>query len=193
MVGKIFAFLVIAAVIFGGISGKMDEVCEGALSGVNEAVDLSVSLAGVMCLWSGIIRVLDKAGFTRLLAKVFSPILRIIYLKAYKMGIATDEIAADYSANFLGLGNAALPIGIKAINRLKDEGLYRNDTANDDMVMFAVLNTTPLQLIPTTLIALRLAHNSQNAYGIILPVWICSVATTIFGVIICKAFAKFFK
>lgn len=193
MLGKIFAFLVIASIIFGGINGKMDDVCAGALSGVNEAVNLSISLAGVMCLWSGIIRILDKAGFTRLLAKVFSPLLRIIYPKAYKMGIATDEIAADYSANFLGLGNAALPIGIKAMNKLKDEGLYRKDTANDDMVMFAVLNTTPLQLVPATLIALRQAHNSLNPYGIILPIWICSVATTIFGVIICKAFARFFK
>ena len=191
MLGKVFAVLVLGAFICGGVSGNMAAVCEAAMNGASEAVTLSISLLGVMCLWSGVIRTLDHAGLTKLLSKAVAPILRLIYPKAYRTGNGIHDIAADYSANLLGLGNAALPIGMRAMCALKKNGLPAPDTANDDMVMFAVLNTTPLQLMPTTLIALRTAHGSANPFEIILPIWICSVATTVFGVILCKMLAAF--
>lgn len=193
MLGKVFAVLVISALIFGGFSGNIENVCNAAIGGASEAVNLSISMLGVMCLWSGVVRVLDKAGITRLLAKIISPLLIILYPGAYKSKVSTDYIAANYSANMLGLGNAALPMGIRAMKELKKEGLPSKNTANDDMVMFAVLNTTPIQIIPTTLIALRTAYLSHNSYEIILPIWICSIATTVFGVVICKFLSKIIK
>ena len=154
MLGKVFAILVILSLISGGFTGNMENVCNAAINGAAEAVNLSISMLGVMCLWSGVVRALDKAGITNMLAKIISPVLRLLYPGAYKKNISTDYIAANYSANMLGLGNAALPIGISAMKELKKEGLPSISTANDDMVMFAVLNTTPIQVIPTTLIAL---------------------------------------
>lgn len=190
MLGKVFAVLVISSFLFAGFSGNMAEVCTAAIDGANEAVTLSISLLGVMCLWSGVIRTLDKAGLTRVLSKAASGLLKLIYPKVYKNTEAINNIAADYSANLLGLGNAALPIGIRAMNSLKKNVLPQPDTANDDMIMFAVLNTAPFQLMPTTLIALRSTYGSANPFEIILPIWICSAGTTVFGVILCKTFAK---
>ena len=193
MLGKVFAILVISALVFGGFTGNIENVCNAAISGTSEAVNLSISMLGVMCLWSGVVRTLDNAGITKMLSKLISPLLKILYPGAYKNNVSTDYIAANYSANMLGLGNAALPIGINAMKELKKEGLPSKNTANDDMVMFAVLNTTPIQIIPTTLIALRSAYNSLNSYEIILPIWICSIATTIFGAVICKILSKIYK
>ena len=193
MLGKIFGILVLVSYIFAGATGNMINVCNAAIIGAGEAVQLSISLLGIMCLWSGIIRVLDKAGLTKLITKIISPFLKFLYPDAHKKNINTDYISANYSANLLGLGNAALPIGISAIKELKKEGLPAPQTANNDMVTFAVLNTTPIQLIPTTLIALRTTYNSANPYEIILPIWICSLATTIFGAILCKIMSKYYK
>ena len=193
MLGKIFSILVISAFLIGGFNGKMECVSSAAIDGATDAVKLSFSMLGIMCLWSGIIRVLDKAGVTRAITFLISPIIKIIFPKAYKTKNAINDIAADYSANFLGLGNAALPISIKAMTNLKKDSLSYPGVASDEMIMFSVLNTAPFQLIPTTLIALRNAHNSQNSFEIILPIWICSALTTIFGVILCKLLSKIRK
>ena len=193
MLGKVFGILVISSFITAGVTGRMEEVCNAILAGADEAVNLSISLLGIMCLWSGVIRVLDKAGLTKILAKIIGPVLKLIYPSSYTNKAAMDSVAADYSANFLGLGNAALPIGIKAMKELKKTGLSDPFTANNDMVLFATLNTTPLQLIPTTLIALRSTHLSSNPFEIIAPIWICSILTTVFGVILCKLLSKIFK
>ncbi|MGN1121535.1 MAG: spore maturation protein A, partial [Eubacteriales bacterium] len=128
MLGKVFAILVLSAFLCGGVTGNMAAVCRAALDGANEAVTLSLSLLGIMCLWSGVIRALDKAGLTKLLSKAVAPLLRLIYPTAYRLGTAVEDIAADYSANLLGLGNAALPIGMRAMCSLKKNGLPAPDT-----------------------------------------------------------------
>ena len=189
MLGKIFAVLVIISFIFAGISGNMAELGNSAMKGADDAVRLSGSILGVMCLWSGIIRVLDKAGFTAFLTRLIAPLFRIMYPNAYKSGDVINDISADYSANLLGLGNAAMPIGMRVMNGLKDS----SGTASDEMIMFAVLNTAPVQLIPATLIAMRNAYGSLNASEIILPIWICSALTFSFGVMLCKFLAKVCK
>ncbi len=194
MLGKVFAVLVLSAFIFGGAFGNMDAVSQAAFDGAGEAVTLTISLLGVMCLWSGIIRVLDKAGVTQALSKLIEPFLRFLYPKAYKnKSAAISDIAADYSANLLGLGNAALPLGMRAVCSLGKNGLPAPDTANDEMLLFSVLNTTPLQIMPTTLIAMRNAHGSSAPFEVLLPIWICSIATFASGILICKTLAKFCK
>ncbi len=193
MLGIIFSVLVVTAFVSAGASGNMSEVSAVLIEGANEAVNLSVSMLGVMCLWSGIIRVFDKAGITKLITRMISPLIRFIYPKTYKNRNAVNDIAADFSANLLGLGNAALPLGIKAMNKMRNDGLIKPDTANDEMIMFAVINTAPFQLIPATLIALRNAHSSNNPSEIMLPIWICSLLTTAFAVIICKILSRLTK
>lgn len=189
MLGKIFGVLTFSSFVFGALTGRMQQICDCVFDGANEAVELSVSLLGMMCLWNGIVRVLDKAGFTKWLSKLVSPLLRFMYPTAYKAG-KSDLIAADIAANILGLGNAALPIGISAMKALSECGLPNEHTASDDMIMFAVHNTAPFQLMPTTLIAMRIAAGSRDPYGIILPIWIVSCATITFGIFLCKALAR---
>jgi len=192
MLGAIFSILVIASFFCGMITGRMELVCQAVIKGAGDAVNLSIALLGMMCLWSGVIRTLNAAGFTRKLAKLISPLLRILYPKSFQAKNGIDDVAADISANLLGLGNAALPIGMRAMKGLKLTGLPRPETANDDMITFAVLNTVPFQLMPTTLITMRTVAGSQNAFEIILPIWICSVFTILFGTMVCKGLAKLF-
>lgn len=190
MLGKIFGCLSSVSIICAVMTGRTLELGNAILSGASAAVELVITLMGVMCLFTGVAKVLDIAGFTALIAKVLRPIFRLIYPTAYKRNIAIDEIASDFGANLLGLGNAALPFGIRAMKALCKLGLPLDETANDDMVTFAVLNTTPIQFMPTTLIALRMAAGSASAFDIVIPVWICSVATTAFAVLLCKLLSR---
>lgn len=193
MLGKIFGALTVSSIIFGMALGNMPEVCTAAGMGALEAVELCVKLLGAMCIWSGVAGVLDAAGFTDMLSKIISPVLRIIYPDSYKKKNGIRECSANISANFLGLGNAALPLGIEAMKKFSDNSPLSKDKASDDMVMFAVLATTPFQLLPVTLAAMREAAGSASSYDILLPVWICEVFTTVFAVIACKLLSKVFR
>lgn len=195
MLGKIFGYLSTFSLICAVITGRTAELCNAVLEGASAAVELTLALMGAMCLWTGIAKVLDIAGFTAFLSKLLKPIFRVLYPEASSKGVAIDEISASFGANLLGLGNAALPFGLQAMEALtlKGNGKEISDTASDDMVMFAVLNTVPVQLMPASLIALRVAAGSAAPYEIILPVWICSAATTAFAAILCRQSAKVFR
>ncbi len=193
MLGKVFGVLTALSLLFGILCGKMSEVSAAATSGCVEAVKLSISLLGAMCIWSGVARVLDAAGFTEVLKRLVSPLLKIVYPESYKKNCGISECAANISANFLGLGNAALPLGIDAMKSFSENSSIGKDKASDDMVMFAVLATTPFQLLPTTLAAMREASGSAAPYEILVPVWICEILTTVFAVVACKLLAKVFR
>lgn len=192
MLGKVFGVLTLMAFLFAVINGRTDELGTAINNAAPEAVELCIKLLGAMCLWSGVAKVLDKAGFTKVLKKLVLPLLKIIYPESYKKQNGTDECAANISANFLGLGNAALPLGISAMRKFSENSIEKDKKASDDMVMFAVLATTPFQLLPTTLAAMRQASGSSAPFEILLPVWICEIATTVFAIIICKILSKIF-
>lgn len=196
MLSKIFAVMVFISFLFGFFTGNIDNVCSSVLTGAAEAVKLSFSMLGIMCLWSGIVRVLSCAGATEIIARLIMPVVKIIYKKSYREGKDLSELCLNVTMNLLGMGNAAMPSGLNTIKTLsceKDRSGNLKYTANDDAIMFAVLNTTPLQIMPTSLIALRKMHMSENPYEIIVPIWICSVLTTIFAVFTCRVFSYFWK
>lgn len=190
LLGKIFAALVSSSFVFALLGGRMNELSAAILSGAEEAVRLSLSLLGMIGFWGGIVSVLNGAGVTALFAKLIRPLLRWVYPDAYRRQRGVDEIAANFAANLLGMGNAALPLGLAAMKKLSDcpDGMNREE-ASADMVTFAVLNTAPLQLLPTTLITLREAAGSVRPYEIIPPMLVCSVATMLFGVVLCRTAA----
>ena len=191
MIGKIFAVLVIASIFFAICTGNLSALSNAVLDGADAAVTLTISLLGVTCLWCGIMSVLERAGAIRRLSRLISPILRFVFPGAYQTKQGINEISANVSANILGIGNAATPLGIRAMEKLKEAA--RDPTvATDDMVMLAVINTASLDLFPTTLIALRRAAGSSAPYVILLPVLICSLCTSIFAVLITKLFSKIF-
>ena len=201
MLGKIFGIIAIASFLFAVFTGRIEAIGTAVIDGASGAVTLVISLAGMMCLWSGIIRVLKAVGLMEILAKIIAPLLKFLLPHTYRLKkegnkdaeSALQSVSANIGANMLGIGNAATPLGIdamKKLNSLHDDNT--NDTNNSkDMIAFVVFNCASLQIIPTTLIALRAASGSANVFEILPIVWICSVATTAFAVIITKILLRF--
>jgi spore maturation protein A len=196
MLGKIFGIIAVLSAAFAVFTGKINAVGIAAADGAGSAVMLTLSLAGMMCLWSGIIRVLKAAGLMDLLTKIISPVLKIIFPQTYNLkkqgdknaASALQSVSANIGANILGIGNAATPFGIDAMKKLNALNINAND-----MIMFVVINCASLQVIPTTLIALRSAAGSADAFDIMPAIWICSLATMTFAVTVTKILSFFFS
>ena len=185
MIGKIFGALVSLAFVFGSLTGNIEAVGKAAVDGAVQAVDLSVGLLGILVLWSGILGVLERAGGIKCLSKLLSPLIHLLFPSTRSNPSARDAIAANMSANFLGLGNAATPSGIAAMKALSREG-----RATSDGILFALINTVPFQLLPTTLFALRSMAGSKKPYVILVPVWLCSLLTLTFCVLLHKLLTR---
>jgi spore maturation protein A len=172
----------------GIATGNLEKVTNALLGGGEEAVRLSIALCGAICFWSGIMRVAEKGGLTRLLARVMSPLMRILFPGLELSGTACRAILMNIAANFLGLGNAATPLGIRAMGELskinRDEG-----TASNHMITFVALNTASIQLLPTTVAALRLKHGSASPLDILPAVWVASLLSAAVAVTLSRLLA----
>lgn len=174
MMKWIFGFMILCSVIFGCISGNIGEVSNSVISEGVSAVELAIYMLGGMCVWGGIMRVADKAGLTEKMCILFKPLARFIFKGINPKGKAFKAMIMNVTANILGLGNAATPFGIEAMKQLEQEE-HTGDTASDNMILFTVLNTASITLIPTTAAMLRLKHGSVRPFEIIPAVIICSV------------------
>ena len=185
--GRFFLVSVIVSVIYGAISGKLGEVSSAALGGAAKAVTLSIELLGTLCFWSGLMRVAEKAGITKALCKMLSPFLNLIFPKLKGNSEVMEPVSMNIAANMLGVGNAATPLGISAMKKLRELSPY-SDSATEEMVTFVVMNTASLQILPTTVAALRMEAGSERPFDIILPVWFVSVCSLIIGITLAKSF-----
>ena len=188
MLNKIWAGMLLIAFIIGSFTGKISEVSDALMSGAKDAASLCFSLLGIMCLWTGLSKIAEKSGLTNLLATMLYPVTKILFPRLKKSSAALNAIVMNIVANLLGMGNAATPLGIKAMKEL-DKLNPDKEVASDEMCMFAVINTASVQLIPATLIALRETYNSKNPGEIILAVWITSIIVIIVGTSLAKLFA----
>lgn len=166
--------MLVLSVFFGIIGGKMNAVSEAFLSECGGAVELAISLVGIICLWSGLMRVAQAAGITELLSRLFSPVLCRLFRGLKKGGAAMQLITLNLTANLLGLGNASTPFGIAAMREIEAEEKLGSDRASHSMIIFTVMNTASLQIIPTTVAALRLKNGSADPMAILPCVWIVS-------------------
>lgn len=169
----LFPVLIFLSLFFGLLTGKLDAVASAALNSAAGAVRLAFNLMGALCLWSGMMEIADRAGFTKLLARLIAPLLRLIFGHPLPADTA-EAAAANISANLLGLGNAATPLGLAAMEKFCRDA-PPTDEATDDMILFTVMNTSSLQLIPTTVAALRLAAGSAAPMEILPAVWLVSI------------------
>ena len=185
MLGKIFGVLSIVSFVFSIINGTLPALSGAVIDGAQNAVTLTISLLGMMCLWCGIMNVLKTIGMINKLAKLLSPVLKFLFPTAYRTGNGSGEIAAAIAANFLGIGNAATPLAIKAMEAMSRDNKNK-DKASDDMAVFTVLGTASIDFFPATLIALRRAADSVNPFEIIIPVWIVSTLCAVVGVLLTK-------
>ncbi len=190
----VMTVMIALAVIFALFTGRMGEVSEAFLSECTAAVELAISLIGIICLWSGIMRVAQKAGLTEILAKVFAPVLGKLFKGLKKGGKAMQYITLNLTANILGLGNASTPFGLKAMREIEaEENSSDPAAASHNMIVFTVMNTASLQLIPTTVAALRFKAGSENPMEIVTCVWIVSVLALTSALIGTKIFRRIFE
>ncbi len=174
MLGKIFGVLCLIGLIFGALTGNAQALGGAVLDGASRAVELSLSLCGMMCLWCGILRVLSEAGAVRRLSRLLHPFLRLFFPQAARTGEGLEEISANVSANLLGIGNAATPMALRAMEEMQKHN-PTPDRASGEQITLAVLNTASVTLLPTNLLALRRAAGSERPYAILIPVWITSL------------------
>jgi len=153
------------------------------------AVDLSITFLGTMCLWSGIMQIAKKTTLIQKLTNILKPIMKILFPDMKQEDVAYQEISMNIVANILGLGNAATPLGLKAMKTMQKTNPNKERLTNS-MAMFIIINTASIQLIPTTVIAIRSSLGSSNPTSIIIPVWIATIGAATAGVIGAKILMK---
>lgn len=180
MVGYIWAFLIGIGIIYSLLSGNITVINESILTNANEALDLILNLLPLIVLWTGILKIAEESGLLAKFAKFLNPILCKLFPDIPKDNQALGYISSNIAANMLGLGSAATPAGLKAMNELQKINPNK-DTASPPMITFLILNTAGVTLIPTTILALRAAYKSTSPSEIILPAIIATFCSSIAG------------
>ncbi len=178
----IWAGMIIVSIITAFFTGRGQEVSNAVMNGGQDAVSLFLVLLGMTCLWSGLSAIAEKAGLTKIVSNLFHPFMKHLFPKLDKNSPAVKSMSMNITANLLGLGNAATPLGLEAMKHLQD--INSNPLrASNEMVTFVILNTSCIQLIPTTIAMLRQQNGSQNPMDILFSTWICSIASLCIGLI----------
>ncbi|MBR3120739.1 nucleoside recognition domain-containing protein [Oceanobacillus profundus] len=165
MINIIWACMAIVGIVFAMFNGTMDEVNKAIFESASEAVTLAISLISILVFWLGIMKIAENAGILKGIAKVFRPVIVKLFPEIPKDHPAIGYIVSNITANLFGLGNAATPLGIKAMEEMKK--LSGSETASRSMITFLALNTSGLTLVPTTVIAIRMQYNSVSPTEIV--------------------------
>ncbi len=177
----LWPILIIISFIISLLSGNIDNVNNSIFSSVSDVINLTLTLIGNMCLWCGLIKIIQETKLMKIIKKALQPILNWLYPEARSNKKAMENISINMVSNILGIGNAATPAGIKAMQELQEQNTNKEELSNS-MLTLIVLNTTSLQLIPTTIIAIRSSLGSAEPTNIIFPIWISTIVGTLVGV-----------
>jgi len=183
----IVAISIVAALILGRGSQLAAAVPQGAQAGVT----LAISMAGAICLWSGVGKLMEKAGFTAFLSRVLKPFLARVFPTTRKDPVLAGTLSANICANFLGLGNAATPMGIQAAKRLARKA--KDGIASNELCRLIVLNTASIQLIPATVAAVRVSLGCETPFDILPAVWVTSICSAGLGLCAAWCFGKLWR
>lgn len=175
----IWLLLVGLSLVFAVINGEISAVSAATVQGAQTGITLAISMAGPLCLWSGVGTMLEKAGITPLLSRLLRPILRRLFPGTKTDPVLASELSGNICANFLGLGNAATPMGIRAAKRMVNPA--DPTVATDQLCRLIVLNTASIQLIPATVAALRASHGCATPFDILPAVWLTSICSVTAG------------
>lgn len=186
----IWTGMVVLSLICGVASGTIGAVGTAAMEGAGAAVQLCLSMAGVICLWNGVMSVMRASGLTDGLSRLFRPILGRLMPRACRDPETLAALSGNMSANLLGLGSAATPLGVQAVRRMAEGTGGR---ATDEMCLLVVLNTASIQLLPTTVAGVRSALGARNAFDILPAVWLASALSVTAGIAAAKLFARLWK
>ena len=186
----IWTGMVVISILCGLAAGRGPEVAAAAVEGTSAAVQLALSIAGMLCLWTGIMEVMRQSGLADQLSRLLGPVLRLLFPQSAKDRETMDSISANVSANLLGLGSAATPLGLEAARRLSRRS---PGVASDDLCMLVVCNTASIQLIPTTVASVRAAQGCAAPFDILPAVWLASTLSVGVGVLACKIVARIWR
>ncbi|MEG0035170.1 MAG: spore maturation protein A [Oscillospiraceae bacterium] len=185
----IIALMLVFSLVFGIMNGNTSALTEAAVAGAGDAVSLSISLCGMICLWSGVTELMSHAGLSEKLSLVLRPLLKRLYPSAARDSETMDALSQNVSANLLGLGNAATPTGIRAAHGLKR--LSGRSTASNELCLLVVMNTASIQLLPTTVASLRSSLGAAAPLDILPAVWLSSLLSVTAGILAAKLFERF--
>ena len=185
MMNIIWGVLMLISVACALMTGRMQQLSDAVLSGAGDAVQLVISMLGMMCLWTGLMKIADAGGITRILSRLFAPLMRKLFPDYEPEGPAVRAICMNVTANLLGLGNAATPMGIAAMKEMVKTN-RTTGTANNSMAMFVVINTASIQLLPTMLGIQRARYGSATPFDVVPAVWVTSVAALLVGIVMAK-------
>ena len=186
----IWTGMVVLSILCGLATGRGPAVASAAVEGASAAVQLALSIAGMLCLWTGVMEVMRRSGLADGLSRLLAPVLRRLFPQAARDRDTMDSISANVSANLLGLGSAATPLGLEAARRLARRS---PGTASNDLCMLVVCNTASIQLIPTTVASVRAAEGCAAPFDILPAVWLASALSVGVGITACKIFAGVWK
>lgn len=188
----IFLLLIAGSLILGLVNGRLNEVTEAMLTACDTSVKIAFSLIGIMAFWLGMMRIAEKSGLVKILAKLLEPIAKILFKDRGKNEHVTGDIAMSVAANALGLTNAATPIGLKVMKELQEDNPNK-DCATDSMCMFLGMNTAGFQIIPATVIAVLVGAGAKNPTEIILPTLIVTTLAFLTAIITALILKKIWR
>lgn len=189
MLNILWPIFISVSFLYGILSGKVNEINNGIFESLSNAVELSITFLGTISVWNGIMEIAKQTTLINNLTKYLRPIINFLFPDLKENEKAKEEITMNMIANILGLGNAATPLGLKAMRTMQKDN-DKKDTLSNSMMMFIVMNTASMQLIPTSVIAIRTSLNSQSPTSIILPVWMATIIAAIVGIIVTKILIK---
>ncbi len=187
LMSRVLAILCCLSLVIGLLTGRMEQVSQATLSGAQEAVQLLLKMAGTLCLWNGIMEVMSRSGLNTKVARLLQPLIRLLFGSYAQDTAARDAIARNMAANLLGLGSAATPSGLQAAKRLKELS-DRQGKAPHGVFLLMVINTASLQLLPTTVAAVRGGLGSAQPYDILPAVWLSSAVSVATAVVAARFF-----
>lgn len=189
MLNIIWPIFIIASIVYAIETGNLESI-NNSIFGVGEnTINLILTLLGTVCLWNGLMKIAENTSLIKKIAKLISPFMKILFPEIKKGTEAYEEISMNIVSNILGLGNAATPLGLRAMQSMQKENKDKNKLSNS-MAMFIILNTASIQLIPTTVIAVRTALGSAEPTKMLIPIWGATIGAAMAGIISAKILMK---
>lgn len=192
MLNIFWPFCIVISIIVAIITGRVENINDSVFESSKSAVELTITLIGTMCLWSGIMEIAVHTSIIDKIKKILKPIMKFLFPKINSKDKEYQEICMNIISNLFGLGNASTPLGLKAMKSMQEKN-EEKDKLTDSMAMLIVLNTASLQIIPTTVIAIRTSLGSSYPTKIIVPVWIATLTAAISAIVATKLFIRFEK
>ena len=189
MLNKIWPFFIIISFVYSIYSGNIFDINNAVFNSAEQTVELCLTMFGTLCLWNGIMKIAVKTSLIDKLTHILKPLISFIFPEIKNDEKINKEISMNMVANILGLGNAATPLGLKAMDSMQKINKDKSKLSNS-MAMFILVNTASLQIIPTTVISIRSSLNSENPTKIIFAVWVATIAAFVTAITVGKVLIK---